>query len=1152
MYKKLQKFLEKSAKINEYFDNIRSHKNMGVFGLNLGEKTMLSSLVEGSILYVTHSAESCEEIAENLSKLGRNVATITNANTIFTFHNKEFGNLQKLRQTSLYSLVNCTVDALVINGEVLCEKFVTPKKFKESIITFKKNQDLEPEKLLNLLIQSGYERVQQVETGGQFARRGDVVDIFPINSKLPFRLYYFDTQIEKINSFNVLSQYAVNEVEELQLCPNGFFITESEFKTLTNEVDKSISEASKLAKNSATPNDFLHNLQMLTSYKDTLAFGLTLSNWGFFSPWFQGSSILDYLPNCTIFIDQPKQVANSIFDYLELIESSIIDAISSGQLFAKHKSLILDFDDIKNNIESNTKVAFQSIMTANKFFDANAVVSIDTIPLPNIAGKWQEPSQELDRLLNDGYNLLLACLDTFDGMEMQKTLQKMGKKVQFCNKIEEILPNQYNIMQLGILNGVGFFDAKFVLLGREQLRFRRELTAGTDKRKKSMQEEFSIPEIGEYVVHAVHGIGVCEGVTQLTVNNAVRDYLVITYKNNDKLYVPTEQMDLLSRYIGAEKKPSLNILGGVQFEKIKEKVRNSIKKLAFDLLALYREREQSKGIKMKVPDDMYNEFDATFRYDLTKDQARSINEVRQDLASGKIMDRLVVGDVGYGKTEVALRAVFIAVMTGHQVAILAPTTILSEQHYNTFLSRLGGFGIEVRCLNRFRTVKEQKAILKDLESGKVNVICGTHRLLSKDVKFFDLALLVLDEEQRFGVNDKEKIKNIKKNIHVLTLSATPIPRTLHMSLVGIRDISIIETPPVDRLPVQTVVAQFNNNLLTTAIKREIERGGQVLIVYPRVETIEDFASRVHSLIDKNITIGVAHGQMYKNKLEDIMLKVYRGEVNILIATSLIENGIDLPNANTMFVVKADLFGLSQLYQLRGRVGRSNKLAWAYFTYMDETSLSETSYLRLSTLLEFTQLGSGFKIAMRDLEMRGAGNLLGGEQHGQLEKVGYDMYCKLLNSEVSTLRGEQLINYRGVKIEVDWDAFIPAKFCSDDTERMELYSMIASISTVEDFNDILIRIKDRWGALPKSIEGLCRVALLKSSCVRMGVERAVVTSKKVTLSIALDNDNKADELMAKITTKMDIKVYKKDNWAIFEFDKDNLGLGTYNKVIKFLN
>ena len=600
--------------------------------------------------------------------------------------------------------------------------------------------------------------------------------------------------------------------------------------------------------------------------------------------------------------------------------------------------------------------------------------------------------------------------------------------------------------------------------------------------------------------------------------------------------MPTEQLDLLGRYIGGEKNPQLSAIGGNAFEKVKQRVRESVKQLAFDLLKLYREREQSKGIKMEVDPAILAEFEASFPYTPTPDQQKAINDVYADLSSGKIMDRLIVGDVGYGKTEVALRAAFVAVMSGYQVALIVPTTILAEQHFNNFNSRLKNYGIEVRCLNRFRTAKEQKEIINDVKSGKVNILIGTHRVLSKDVEFYNLGLLILDEEQRFGVVDKEKLKNIKKNVHVLTLTATPIPRTLHMSLVGIRDISTIETPPLDRLPVQTIVSQFSYNLIGTALRREHARGGQSLVVYPRVENIEAFAQSLRAELGDNFRIAVAHGQMNKAMIENVMLSMYRGEIDVLVATTLIENGIDLPNANTLFVVSAEKLGLSQLYQLRGRVGRSDRLAYSYFTYMDEGKLSGTAYERLSVLMQYTALGSGFKIAMRDLEIRGAGNILGPEQHGQMEKVGYDMYCKILDSSIADLRGEKVYEAEPVKIEVDCDAYIPDEFITDKVQRMEVYSMIANIANDDDAERVTDMIADKYGSVPRAVAGLIKVALLKAKCQSVGVIRAKVLRSQGQLTF---HDTEEENTLINSANLGKFSVSKRDGLAILKADSTSL-------------
>ena len=763
-----------------------------------------------------------------------------------------------------------------------------------------------------------------------------------------------------------------------------------------------------------------------------------------------------------------------------------------------------------------------SILTQNNLAEPKVLKNVKSAVCPHLGRDYASFGKALGDFVRQGYKVILSFADFTSLNEVKERLNKLGVKGINISTYSEAKAEMISYIVSPLNLSACFVDFKTLILGAQDLRFER-IKPKWDKKIVSATEEYVLPKAGDYVVHAFHGIGVCEGVKQLTVGQVKRDYVVVSYKNNDKVYVPTEQMDLLGRYVGGEK-PQLSTVGGKSFEKVKQQVRNSVKELAFDLLSLYRKREQSKGLVMQVDDDLLREFEESFPYTPTPDQEKAFVDVYRDLASGKVMDRLIVGDVGFGKTEVALRATFVAVMSGYQVVLIAPTTSLAEQHYNTFLTRLEKYGVNVKSLTRFKTGKEQEAILSDMQKGKVNVLIGTHRVLSDDVKFDNLGLLILDEEQRFGVGHKDKLKTTRTDVHVLTLSATPIPRTLHMSLVGIRDISTIETPPLSRQPVQTVVSAFSFPLLSSAIKREKSRGGQSFVVYPRVETIEVFSHSLREQLGEGYTIGIVHGQMDKKVIESVMRRVYDGEIDVLVATTLIENGIDLPNANTLFVVAADKLGLSQLYQLRGRVGRSDKLAWAYFTYESDQKLSVEAYQRLSVLMQFTSLGSGMKIAMRDLEIRGAGDILGAKQHGQMEKVGYDMYCKLLNSSIASLRGEEVKEKKPVKIEVDINAFIPKEFISDDVERMEVYSAIANIRSSADYDRVKRNIDDKFGKVPTSVEGLLAVALVKSKCQSVGAVRAIInkTQSAVYFDFDVDVDNKLRSLASR-------------NWSYFHKD-----------------
>lgn len=1126
----LSKILQ-TEELKKFNNLVCKNKNFAVFGLNFGEKVAIMHNSLKNMCIVVENEDFAKKYADALSLLGRRVVCLTSPVLDFSYHFMEFGSQTRDRQVALFDMLEQNVDTLIVTPQILNEQFVCKDLFKQNILTIKKDMNIDIDKLTTKLVEVGYVRVASVDQQGQFAKRGDVVDIFPLNMSVPVRVYFFDTQIEKINTFNILSQYAIDSVESVKVCPNGYVFDD---KT-TKEVQSSVNNALKIAKNKAKtakkPNEYLSNLALIENAFETTVFSLSATR--FLSVFMPSVSLLSYLNNPVVVVDNPKGCYALFCDYQDTLRQNVSEQIANGLLFDAHKDLCGEFDFIKQELQPYTKVSFQSIMTQNRFFDAQDVLTINASPMPSFNGQFKEPSHELFRILKNGGTVIFCAKDNNDAVFLEQRISAESKlKSCIIQSFEKLVKNAVNIMILPIKYGF-CFDGVHYVFGFSEIQTRRETKKIKQSDKNSFSQELTLPKEGEYVVHDIHGIGVCEGITQLKVNNATRDYLIITYKNNDKLYVPTEQIDLLSRYVGSEKNPNLNILGSNQFEKIKQKVRASVKELAFDLVKLYKTRQTLKGVKYEINDDLKAEMDQSFAYTLTLDQAKAIDDVYADLSSGKIMDRLVVGDVGYGKTEVAMRAAFMAAMNGKQVAVLAPTTILCEQHFNSFYARLNAFGIKVACIDRFKTKKEQTQILDDLKNGKINVICGTHRLLSKDVHFFDLGLLILDEEQKFGVGDKEKIKNLKNTVSVLTLSATPIPRTLHMSLVGIRDISTIETPPVDRLPVQTVVSQFSNTLLSNAINREIERGGQVLIVAPKIMQLDDIKKRVNELTGNKLKVEIAHGQMDKDHLEATMLSLYRGDIDVLIATSLIENGIDLPNANTLFVMHAEDFGLSQLYQLRGRVGRSDKLAWAYFTFMDETHITSTAYTRLSTLLEFSKLGSGFKIAMRDLEIRGAGDIFGASQHGQMAKVGYDMYCKLLESEVMQMQGLEVLDERPSRVDVDIDAYIPQSFCEESVLRMELYSLIASISTKKQFEEVVNNIKDRFGAVPNAVLGLCKVSLVKTLSQNYGVERLSITKKRALMHIALDYKDFAQNMVNKVSGKGDWRVYKKDNWAIFE-------------------
>lgn len=771
----------------------------------------------------------------------------------------------------------------------------------------------------------------------------------------------------------------------------------------------------------------------------------------------------------TKIIDEPKKIEEEI----TLLEDSYkVMSFYNKNNYQKFENLYKKADYIFDNFDSQNADYENTLVGERNYLTDFLALKQDLLNLKE---------KQISTILFTGEERFLN--------KMQDFLKENGIKYSLLDENQEIKKGEIYVSSLYIPYTFSFLKEKVVGIGCENLFLQKKDFAG---RKK--HEIFYLPKLGDYVVHSFHGIGKCIKIERLKISDIEKDYFVIEYKNNDILYLPSEEANTISAYIGSEENPKLSSLGGAEFTRLKERVKASIKEMAISLLEIYKERNEIKGFKFKRDDYLDKKFADSFGYSETPDQAKAISDIEKDMESDKVMDRLICGDVGFGKTEVALRACFKCVYNGKQVAFLCPTTILSEQHYRTTKERLSPFGVKVEVLNRFKTPSQTKEILQKLKDGEIDVIIGTHRLLSGDVSYKDLGLLILDEEQRFGVEHKEKIKDKNRLIDVLTLSATPIPRTLNMSLSGIRDISIIDTPPKDRLPVQTYLADENEQLIKDVLSREMQRKGQSFIVYNRVESIDNYANYIRTLIP-NAKVGVAHGQMNEKVLEDVISKVYNGEYNILVSTTLIENGIDLPSANTMIVVDADRLGLSQLYQLRGRIGRSDKLGYAYLLYNKNKTMTDEAYKRLEAIKEFSMLGSGFKIAIRDLEIRGAGNIFGKEQHGHIAKVGYDMFVKLLDEQVKELKGEKLEKKNDVKLEISLSAYIDENYVADSEQRIIYYSKISDISSREEMQDLLKSLHDGFGEVPNETKNLCLIAYMRNLASKFNIEKIRVNKEE---------------------------------------------------------
>lgn len=976
-----------------FFEKIDLPKQNSLGGFFVGEKVLYSAL-EDRFVFLCADFVSASKLKRGLELCGKRVQIISCGRenedekdvNLFPFADGMSNFLKK------------NLDVLIFLPSSMTSLFDMKKL--QNCTKIESGSEFSIEKLTKTLVDFGYERVDYVSVSGQFAVRGEIVDIFAGGQEQPFRVEYFDDEIERIISFDFAEMTTIQTLKEIFL--NSIFLP------------------------------------------------------------FGKNSVFDLCDK--IFVDEPEKIKN---------ECKILQNSRKEQSSHIEDKFLEELDFSSCTVFSNTeKSEFE-----NKTIGSKNYIT-DFISLKKDINMLVENNINVFLFGGQFYEILKEFLFTnkivfkdFDG--------KLAKKacVYIC---KEYFPYSFS-----------FLDFDIVGIGTDDMYRNRHMDY-----RKGKQNFSYLPKVGDFVVHSFHGIGKCKDIVRMKLSSFEKDYFVLEYKNGALLYLPTEQANLLSAYVGGDS-PKINSLGSSEWTKLKQKVKEDLKEIAISLAKIYKDREIMEGFKFERDDSFEKQFDQAFEFDLTPDQAQAIEDVDKDMESDKIMDRLICGDVGFGKTEVALRAIFKAFYNGKQVAFLCPTTILSEQHYRSAKQRMSEFGVRIEVLNRFKTEKETNEILSKLANGKIDVLIGTHKILNEKVKFKDLGLLVLDEEQRFGVKDKEKIKKFKTDIDVLTLSATPIPRTLHMSLSGIRDISVIATPPKERLPIQTYVSPYNDDLLKDVVSRELSRGGKALLLFNRVADIYSFRAHIESLLP-SASIGVAHGQMMENELAKVIDELYSDKYNVFISTTLIENGVDLPTLNTLFVVDCDMLGLSQLYQIRGRIGRSDKLAYAYLTYDGGKVLTEDAYKRLDAIKEFRELGSGFKIAMRDLEIRGAGNILGKEQHGHMQKVGYDMYVKLLEEVTKELSGQKTAEKKETKMELVLDAFISDEYVSSQEERIVFYNKISQISSAEEYKKVVEDLVESCGEMPVEVENLCKIAYLKNLASELNVSKIRINSNECTV------------------------------------------------------
>lgn len=1074
--------LEKSLRIikdGSFISTLQDYVRQGIpsaaFGVTDAFKDYIVSALQERVLYIVKDLLTASQVAEEIKEFCNKKVVFIPPKDENLITLKAFSKDRTYQRICALAELD-SADVIVATAESL-EQLV-PNTIKK--LTIKKDQEYQISQVVKTLVELGYQRREQCDSKGTFALRGDILDVFPINATHPLRTDFFGDTVESIRVFDEENTKTIDFVTAFEVLQASEFIfserDKSTIKLLTEQEVKRATGDKKL-RLKLLKDDFC--LAIDNGDNDALNGLAVLSE--------SACSLIDLIDKQTLVVfNEGKR----IYDTCLLYDTEFTERFSalqeSGDVFSFCKNNLLGLETLKERLLCYKQLGLQTLSSVNPFFNPLKIVNPSVSAISRYQLAYKEVYTDVDNWLRSGYSVLVCAIDQRKADRFCLDLSDMGI-ASSINKQGDF--TGVNILTRKLRSGFVFHDQKIVVIGSGNL---YSTPTQQKKLKTKKQGFFNAPEVGDYCVHEVHGVGRVLGNKKISSTEGTKDYVTVEYAGGDLLYVPVEQMDILTRYLGAEKKPRLSKIGGKDFERVKKAVKESIKKMSFDLKRLYQEREEQKGFKFIDDKELQDVFESSFPFEPTEDQQTAISEIRKDMTSGKVMDRLVCGDVGFGKTEVAFRAAFRAIANGKQVAMLAPTTILAEQHFATAEQRFKDFGIKIASLNRFKTPKQQADIIQKLKDGKIDFVIGTHRLLSKDVGFKDLGLLILDEEQRFGVEHKEKIKLLKNNVDALTLTATPIPRTLHMSLSGIRAISTINTPPKKRLPVQTYVTEETDALIKDAITREINRGGQAFILYNRVESIFSFADRIRALMP-NVKLTVVHGQMEERMLEKNIFSFYRGETDVLVSTTIIENGIDLPKANTLVVIDADKLGLSTLYQIKGRVGRSDRLAYAYFTYKREKVLTTNAFERLNAIIEFAEMGSGIKIAMRDLEIRGAGNILGAEQHGHMDKIGYELYSKLLKEE---LTGEE---ETVPDLDVRVNAFIPDDYIENSTTRMDVYKEIAEIYSEQDEKEIISALSQTFGELPEEVKNLINIAVVKRLAASVKVKKIVVQSGETSLS-----------------------------------------------------
>lgn len=1140
---KMKTLIESLHQLNKYQQVMECLETDGCCSIVGPDETdrvfLMAGFSENAVtrLVVTYDEKRANQLYEDFRFYDRNVFIYPSKDILF-FSADIHGNAISRRRMEIFRRLICKEPCtIILTVDALLDKIPELSYIEKNVMKLRTADELNVEKLKERLIEMGYEKNDSVDGVGQFAVRGGIIDIFPLTEECPYRIDLWDTEIDTIKSFDVESQRSIEPVDELEIYPaSEMVLSKRRIAGGIKKIEKEKKEYATQLKAAFKTEAYARINREVESLKEQLEeFNASASVDGYVDYFYSKTvSLIDCMPKDSfVIVDEPQKVAAKGQEYYDGFVDSMKSRLEGGYILPNQLKLLFDFAYIANAMANYSLLTFAVLPQSDGLIKEKQRVELESKSVVSYKNSFDLLISDIEKWKKKNYRIILVSPSATRAKRLVDNLMNNDVTCFFSEKAERALTDREMMVTTGRLrSGFEFPEMKLVVISEGDIFVSR----GSNRRKSKVKspyagevvKSFADISVGDYVIHEKYGVGIYRGIEKVEVERVVKDYITIEYAGGGKLYVLASETDSIQKFSDKEsRRPKINKLGTGEWEKTRSRVKSHVASIAKDLVELYAKRQSQQGFAYSPDSVWQREFEELFPYEETEDQLAAIRDTKQDMESGKIMDRLICGDVGYGKTEVAIRAAFKAVGDSRQVAYLVPTTILAQQHYNTFKERMKDFPVEIRLLCRFCTAKEIKETIKDLKAGRVDIVIGTHRLLSKDVDFKNLGLLIIDEEQRFGVTHKEKIKQLKTNVDVLTLTATPIPRTLHMSLIGIRDMSVLEEAPVDRRAIQTYVLEHDYELVREAIRRELARNGQVYYVYNKVNNIEEITRELIQVVPE-AKIEFAHGQMNERQLEDIMYRFINREIDVLVCTTIIETGLDIPNANTMIIHDADKFGLAQLYQLRGRVGRSDRAAYAFLTYKRDKLIKETAEKRLKAIREFTDLGSGIKVSMKDLEIRGAGNILGADQSGHMETVGYDLYCKMLNDAVKTLKGEQTHERFETTVQLPFDALIPADYVKNEFVKLDFYKRISQIDGQESYEDLIDEMTDRFGDIPKEAMNLLDISLLRARANKCYITSITLAANEFKFGMygnARINTDAIDDMLKNYDGKMRFEVGK---------------------------